>query len=104
MAAVYLDECLYILNRLQSLNDTMSEVHDTLGGLLPSNLPPYPLVRPLQPSDIPTPEPEPKVHPAIPPTVLSDYKPNSMRPKLASPPMSTRVRVTGGLIQGAIIY
>ncbi|KAF9487276.1 hypothetical protein BDN71DRAFT_1510620 [Pleurotus eryngii] len=70
----------------------MSEVHDTLGGLLLSNLPPYPLVRPLQPSDVPTPEPEPEVHPAIPPTALSDYKPNSTRPKPASPPMSTRVR------------
>ncbi|KAF4564093.1 hypothetical protein EYR36_003345 [Pleurotus pulmonarius] len=61
---------------LQSLNGTMSEVHDTLGGSLPSNLPPYPHtlppVRPLQTSDAP--EPEPEAHPAIPPTALSDLQ------------------------------
>ncbi|KAF7430144.1 hypothetical protein PC9H_005844 [Pleurotus ostreatus] len=63
---------------LQSLNGTMSEVHDTLGGSLPSNLPPYPHtlppVRPLQTSDVPAREPEPEVHPSISPTALSDLQ------------------------------
>ncbi|KAF9486732.1 hypothetical protein BDN71DRAFT_1437368 [Pleurotus eryngii] len=79
---------------LQSLNGTMSEVHDTLGGSLPSNLPPYPHtltpVRPLQPSDVPASEPEPEVHPAIPPTALSDLRTSSIRLKRPSPPMSTK--------------
>ncbi|KAF9486872.1 hypothetical protein BDN71DRAFT_793300 [Pleurotus eryngii] len=54
----------------------MSEVHDTLGGSLPSNLPPYPHtlppIRPLQTSDAP--ELEPEAHPPIPPTAFSDLQ------------------------------
>ncbi|KAF4580028.1 hypothetical protein EYR36_001848 [Pleurotus pulmonarius] len=66
---------------LQSLNGTMSKVHDTLGGSLPSKLPPYPHISPpsvpFKPWTHPNPNPTPTLRSHQ--RLFQTYKPSSTR-------------------------
>ncbi|KAL4255059.1 hypothetical protein AB1N83_014192 [Pleurotus pulmonarius] len=78
---------------LQSLNGTMSKVHDTLGGSLPSKLPPYPHISPpsvpFKPWTHPNPNPKPALRSHQ--RHFQTYKRSSTRLRHPSPPTSTRL-------------